>query len=539
MTKSTCSAALLLFSAALLPAQPSPEAVKLAKVAAPFITNDTMIVAHLDVAEVDLDAVFEAAVAGADVDNEQKQSAREALAPIVAQQKELADSGVIEALFIFGTKVSGTGAPEGKPQLTLIVRKSASSKADDVVERVKSVIPFPFSSFFAKTWVAGDWIAMGPEDPKAASKKNTLKPVKELTEVFDRMLPDGKGLHAAFLPQPGFHKSFTELFKKAHAMRGYAPRSDEKAFEIALAGKRTTLSIVGAPAPKVICQADTLDNEAAKTLIDAASESVEDMAKMDMKYEPVTALVGVIGKHALPKVDGKTAKLTLDVSDGSIAKGIGAVLSTFFPTRAALARERLKNLGTALVSREELFAGYMPAQLQVRDGSSSPEYSGKPSFSWRVVLLAYLDVDKVFNEIEFDQTPDSPQNVRALKSMPEPLRHPLFPDDPPDTCRYAVPRLPGGAFESGPMVFRGVTKKDITDGPENTIAIVVLDKPVPYKLGDNWNVDPSEPTKGLLIQDGKITVVLFDGSVVDLDASDKETIRGMLTIAGGEKIERK
>src|SRR5438445_175426 len=43
---------------------------------------------------------------------------------------------------------------------------------------------------------------------------------------------------------------------------------------------------------------------------------------------------------------------------------------------------------------------------------------GKPLYSWRVLLLPYLEQDNLYQRFHLDEPWDSPHNIRLLEEMP-------------------------------------------------------------------------------------------------------------------------
>ena len=78
---------------------------------------------------------------------------------------------------------------------------------------------------------------------------------------------------------------------------------------------------------------------------------------------------------------------------------------------------------------------------------------------------------------------------------------------------------------------------EIRDGTSRTIAVLESSKPVPWTKPEDHKLDPQDPTRGLgHSTSGQVVVGRCDGSTVAIPIAQlKETLKGMLTIAGGER----
>lgn len=70
----------------------------------------------------------------------------------------------------------------------------------------------------------------------------------------------------------------------------------------------------------------------------------------------------------------------------------------------------LRTVVAALRSYEEDQGSLPPAFL--------PDQSGQPQHSWRVLILPYLGYSHVYDQYDFNQPWDSPQNMQVLRLMP-------------------------------------------------------------------------------------------------------------------------
>jgi Protein of unknown function (DUF1559) len=213
---------------------------------------------------------------------------------------------------------------------------------------------------------------------------------------------------------------------------------------------------------------------------------------------------------------------------------------------------RLKQIGLALLNYES------------RNGSFPPAYvadaQGKPLYSWRVLLMAELDRTeglfggRLAGRFHFDEPWNSPIN-RKLHNLPlltGVFQCPSVPHSGGSTeTSYLAVVAPGTMFPSD-----GTSRRlaDVTDGPENTLIVVEV-----ARTGIHW-MEPRELDWGSMsfqLNDRTHPSVSsdhpFGGSgspgphvftvndmVTNLPRNlPPETLKALLTIAGGERVERR
>ena len=160
--------------------------------------------------------------------------------------------------------------------------------------------------------------------------------------------------------------------------------------------------------------------------------------------------------------------------------------------------------------------------------------SGKPLLSWRVLLLPYLDEEGLYKQFRLDEPWDGPHNKKLIAKMPQCFRSPAS-EAPPNTTTYLVPAGKGTLFEGT----KGLSVRDVRDGTSNTVMLVEAGdaEAVPWTKPDDFEVDPSDPKKGLVGSwpDGFL-LGLADGSAQFVPASvDPAVLKAVFTYRGGEK----
>jgi hypothetical protein len=139
---------------------------------------------------------------------------------------------------------------------------------------------------------------------------------------------------------------------------------------------------------------------------------------------------------------------------------------------------------------------------------------GKPLYSWRVVLLPFLEQKSLYDQFHLDEPWDSPHNVELLSSIPPVYRAPnetsFAPPGMYDTS-YVAPVHPR-AMISNPQ--RKILQ--VADGLSFTIAIVEShDTHTPWTAPDQLT-----PQQILQANDGKqLGVLMGDASVFSVEFS--------------------
>jgi hypothetical protein len=194
-----------------------------------------------------------------------------------------------------------------------------------------------------------------------------------------------------------------------------------------------------------------------------------------------------------PTVSGD--RLTLELNEAN--DGLSALSSLLAPpveaARAAATRYRstnnLKQIMLAMLNYSSANNRF-PAR-------ASYSADGKPLLSWRVHILPYLegrDGNALYKQFKLDEPWDSEHNRKLIDRMPDVLRSPLSTAGAGQTT-YVVPVLVGGIFGGR----ESLEFKQIIDGTSNTIAVVEADDDhaVVWTKPDDIEIDVSDPAHGL------------------------------------------
>jgi hypothetical protein len=198
----------------------------------------------------------------------------------------------------------------------------------------------------------------------------------------------------------------------------------------------------------------------------------------------------------------------------------------------------LKQIGLAFHAYHDVNGKLPPAVVSGKDG--------RPLYSWRVLLLPYLEEDTLYRQSHLDEPWDSPHNKQTLAETPRRCRPALGGGEPPGLTRYQVLIGPGTAFERA-----GLTWDDFPDGLANTLLVVEAGESVPWTKPADLDYDPGKPlpplggafTKPVHVLCYEVwrkpgfTACFADGSVRFITSTDEAALRSIISRNGGEKMD--
>jgi hypothetical protein len=218
--------------------------------------------------------------------------------------------------------------------------------------------------------------------------------------------------------------------------------------------------------------------------------------------------------------------------------GVGVVIA-FAYLRVGSAAERmnasndLKQIGLAMHAYHDTYNALPPA-----DG----KLNGRPTLSWRVHILPFIEQDNLYRQFRLDEPWDSPENKRVLDNFPMPPTYAYGKPRPGQkTTPFRVFLGGGAAFERGKLTrFVGQDQNhiDFKDGTSNTLLVVEAADEVPWTKPDELEYGQAFgvplPKLGGADRPGFLAL-LADGSVRFVSRSTSEqTLRGFITRSGGE-----
>ncbi len=204
--------------------------------------------------------------------------------------------------------------------------------------------------------------------------------------------------------------------------------------------------------------------------------------------------------------------------------------------RRAICTNNLKQIGLALHNYQSVYGVFPPAYIA--------DEKGKPLHSWRVLILPYLEEQKLYDEYDFSEPWDGPHNSKLLAKMPRMFSCPARDKDAtrrPSRTSYVAVTGAGTMFPGS----ESVGFDQVTDGSANTLMVVdTANVEIPWTKPEDLDIR----TMSLKLNDkqnpsissdhaGGAQVLFADGSCRFLKASiNTDLVKSLLTISGGEPI---
>lgn len=214
-----------------------------------------------------------------------------------------------------------------------------------------------------------------------------------------------------------------------------------------------------------------------------------------------------------------------------VALLLPAVQAARGAARRAQSQNHLKQIGLALHNYHDTHKKFPPPYVT--------DAAGNKLYSWRVLILPYLEQDALYRQWDKDKAWDSPENIALSNTVIDVFRSPA--DDGPATgANYFAIVGPDTMFPPD----KEISFREVTDGTANTIALIET-----KGIAGNWAA-PIDPTYDQLLmqlgkEPGKIQTVYPGGTnVLMSDAStrfisetiDSETLRRLFLRNDGQVI---
>jgi prepilin-type processing-associated H-X9-DG protein len=197
----------------------------------------------------------------------------------------------------------------------------------------------------------------------------------------------------------------------------------------------------------------------------------------------------------------------------------------------------LKQIGLALHNYHDIYGRFPPAYVADADG--------RRLYSWRVLILPFIEQKPLYDQFRLDEPWDSPANLPLSQTE-------IYVFCCPSDEASGTPASPGmtnylaivGPWTMWPEA-ASRSFADFTDGMSNSLAVVeVRDSGIHWAEPRDLHVDQMtrgvNPAAGQGISsghEGGANVLIADGSVRFLKSdTPAATLEALLSIAGGEKI---
>ncbi len=212
---------------------------------------------------------------------------------------------------------------------------------------------------------------------------------------------------------------------------------------------------------------------------------------------------------------------------------VSAVQSAREAARRSQCTCNLCGIRLALLNYHDTYKTFPPAYIA--------DASGKPMHSWRVLILPWMERSDLYNQYNFSEPWDGPNNIKLLNSIPPVFACPSWHDQTTTLTSYVAVTGPGTIFPGE----RSTKFEDITDGRSNTLMVLeVANVNIPWTAPQDLDVrtmslrinDPNRP--GISSKHpGGANVVFADASTRFAHESiTPENLRALFTIDGGERI---
>ena len=230
-------------------------------------------------------------------------------------------------------------------------------------------------------------------------------------------------------------------------------------------------------------------------------------------------------KYLTPTAQGD--HLTLDATDQDLTTVLAPLARQFLVSSVrARSQNNLRQIAIALHNFHDEKGHFPPAAIFGKDG--------KPLLSWRVAILPYVDQAELFKEFKLDEPWDSEHNKKLIAKMPANYR--AQPGLPAGKTTYLGVAGKSAMFPPGP---KPVRIQDVVDGVSNTIFFVEADagQAVTWTKPEDYNYDPAKPLDGLGKDTGGFNAAFVDGSARFISNKiDPKTLAALFTRDGGEVV---
>ena len=198
-----------------------------------------------------------------------------------------------------------------------------------------------------------------------------------------------------------------------------------------------------------------------------------------------------------------------------------AVSSAREAARRLQCKNNLKHIGLALHNYHDAYGTFPPAYVV--------DEQGNPLYSWRVLILPYIDAAPLYQRFDLTEAWDSPANQSLLHAMPLVYRCASSTEHEGTYTAYAGVFGPDAVFTGA----ESVRFRDITDGTSNTIMVGEAEgAAIPWSAPQDIDVavyqQINEPGGFASDHVGGAQFLLGDGSVRFISENiDLQTLRNL------------
>jgi len=464
---------------------------------APFVDEQTIVVARVDITKVKVEALVETLARWT--------PANEVRTPLQLWLDAFVKAEIKEAFA--GMSLSD---PLGQPYAIVPL---TSAKQLQALQPVLATLPkdIKFEAHKGFLLIGTAAVLQRLRGPEAGANA-------ELTAAFTATT--GSSLQIAFLLPPLVRKSLREVMPRLPKELGGG------SIDVLDPGFRWgALGIDFPPNGAVRATIQAQNAESAQALAELSRHALVALTKVE-------EFQSILGKTDLlplltPKVNGD--RLVVQLKEEAVTRLLApAVGNARIAAQRAQSMNSLKQLALAMHLYLDMHNTFPPA--------ASHDANGNAMLSWRVHLLPMLDQTSLYKEFRLNEAWDSPHNKKLIPRMPAMLRSPLLKDAKPGMTTYLVPVGKDTIF-AGP---KGAKINDITDGTSATILIVEVNdaNAVIWTKPDDLDIAAPNLLQRLVRPEFSGFLAAYaDGSVRVLrDSLDRDDLSALFTRGDGRVV---
>jgi hypothetical protein len=472
-----------------------------AKMLAPYLDEQTVAVARLDLNAVDIDELSQKMVKLTGLAANQIDEGRKHVREVQAQLRKAGAREIYAVMSLADMPMPGP---------FVLVPVAAGGDAKKIAEVFEGLN-------MEETWDKNGVLAAGPK--KSIERLKTMTPAARPDLAAALGAIPSAAAQVVLVPGADQRRVLEESLPKLPAELGGGPGSI-----VSKGVKWASAGMVTKPKVSLHVVVQSPDESAAKSLAEVANKALGFVAQagkeMQLDLRPIVPALA-------PKVSGN--RLTMSLSEDD--KALSTVLSDAAQkTRAAAGRansmNNLKQIALALHNYHDAMGSFPPTGSMSKDG--------KALLSWRVHILPFVEQDNLYKQFKLDEPWDSEHNKALIAKMPDIYRSPAQKVRDGKTT-YLAPMGNNTAIAPGP---KGMKLVDITDGTSNTILTVEVndDAAVIWTKPDDLDIAAGDVLKKILGHyDGGFITGIADGSVRFIRATiDPKILQSLFTRNGGE-----
>jgi type II secretory pathway pseudopilin PulG len=208
-----------------------------------------------------------------------------------------------------------------------------------------------------------------------------------------------------------------------------------------------------------------------------------------------------------------------------------AVQSARTAARRSQSSNNLKQIGLALLNYQDTYRAFPPPYVA--------DANGKPLYSWRVLILPFMEQNNLYQQWHKDKAWDSPENIAISNTIIPIYRSPQKTAAAPGT-NYFVVVGPDTMFPPD----KAITFSDVSDGTSNTVMVIEMTgisgswaAPIDPKMEELSLTFGKGPGQFQSVYPGGTNVGMSDGSVRFVSEQlDAESWRRLLLRNDGQVV---